>query len=97
MNKKEITDVLLHLSKDSRLRSFKVSDIVKALTSTKNTVLCGNEVLPKSIAPTPAYVSKVNGHMIVVNYGSFEGYPVATINIWIAGVVVHCPAPFDNE
>lgn len=97
MNKKEITDVLLHLSKDSRLRSFKVSDLVRALTNTKNTVLYSNEVLPKSIAPTPAYVNKVNGHMIVINYGCFEGYPIATINIWVAKDVVNSPAPFEDE
>lgn len=97
MNKKEITDVLLHLSKDSRLRSFKVSDLVKALTSTKNTVLYSNEVLAKSTIPTPAYVNKVNGHMMVINYGCFEGCPVATINTWMAKDIVNTPAPFEDE
>ena len=93
MNRQEVLDEVLHLSRDARLRSFKVVDIINALTTDKFVVLYSGDTLNSDVPIKPSYINKVNGRMICINYGTRKSFPGATINVWNAKDIVICSNP----
>lgn len=94
MNTQNILNEVLYLSKDARLHSFRVKDIVNAFTSDKVIVLHSSDTLDTDVPCMPSYINVVNGRMICVTYGIHKSSPVATITVWPKRAVTDCPNPF---
>ena len=94
MNKQEVLNEVLYLSKDARLHSFRVKDIINALMSDEVVVLRSSDTLDTDVPVRPSYINKVNERMICINYGIQKSFPVATITAWNAKSIDACSNPF---